>query len=179
MGKQITSTIVGTIFLIGVFLVFMNYNQLIAMFSNNSGFDPSNVTYTIEGQSITLVDGVAEILVAPDSSAKLVTKVFGSPTMRDLNGDGKTDAVVTLTQNAGGSGTFYYVAAAINTESGAQGTNAIFLGDRISPQSIQILGSQIVVNYLDRDSGEAMTVKPSVGVSKYVVLDGLTLSEVQ
>jgi len=87
----------------------------------------------------------------------------------------EADAAVVLTQDSGGSGTFYYVAAAINTGSGTVGTNAILLGDRIAPQNILIQNGEIIANYADRNPGEPMTTSPSVGVSKYFVVNGSTL----
>jgi hypothetical protein len=105
------------------------------------------------------------------------TKIFGTPTMGDINGDGVEDAAVFLTQDNGGSGTFYYVAAAANTANGAEGTNAILLGDRIAPQTISIDNGVITVNYAERKPGDAMTTAPSVGVSKYLVYSNGTLSE--
>jgi len=130
-------------------------------------FDPLNATYTIEGQPITLVNGTAETNA---------TTMFGEPVSGDLNGDGKADAAVMLVQNPGGSGTFYYVAAAINTAHGAQGTNAILLGDRVAPQNIQIENGQVIANYADRKPGEPMTTMPSVGVSMYLIYDGSKLA---
>jgi hypothetical protein len=43
-----------------------------------------------------------------------------------------------ITHDPGGSGTFYYVAAAINVNKRYQGTNAVLLGDRIAPMDIGI-----------------------------------------
>jgi len=134
--------------------------------------DYKNISYVVEGQSVTLVNGRSEISAAPDSASKIVTQYFGNEATGDLNGDGFADIVFILTQNTGGSGTFYYVAAALKTSTGYQGTNAIFLGDRIAPQTTQIQNGVIVVNYADRNASDAMTTPPSVGVSKYLkILD--------
>jgi hypothetical protein len=134
---------------------------------SSSGFDPLNTSYMIEGKTITFVNGAADT----------TTKLFGQPTLGDLDHDGKTDAAIILVQQPGGSGTFYYVAAAMNTASGAKGTNAILLGDRIAPQNIGIMNGQIVVNYADRKPGEPMSTQPSVGVTKYISFDGTALVE--
>ncbi|GAP13729.1 heat shock protein [Longilinea arvoryzae] len=132
-----------------------------------------NATYIIEGQSITLVDGRSEIEAAPGSASKIVTQYFGNEAFGDLNGDGKEDVVFLVTQNSGGSGTFFYVVAALQTETGYQGTNAVLLGDRIAPQTTAIENGRIVVNYTDRKPDDPFTTQPSVGVSKYIkVVDG-------
>ena len=130
-------------------------------------FDPMNATYVIDGQSYALVNGVSEVAAAPGSASKITTRYFGNQATGDLNGDGIPDYGFLITQDGGGSGTFFYAVAAIKTGSGYKMTNAYFLGDRIAPQSTQIVGQELVVNYADRASGEPMTAQPSVGVSKY------------
>lgn len=143
--------------------------------SVKSSFDPLNISYSIDGTVTDLVNGKNEQEAAPGSTTKIVTQVFGEPTLGDINSDGKSDAAVMLVQDGGGSGTFYYVAAAINSADGvgvsnsASGTNAIFLGDRIAPDTIQIKNGVVVINYADRAANDPMTTTPSIGVSKYLV----------
>ena len=138
-----------------------------------------NATYLIEGTSVTLVGGTAESPVAPGSAAKVITTYFGNEASDDLNGDHVPDTAFILTQTSGGSGTFYYVAAALKDGPSYQGTNTVLLGDRIAPQTTEIYDHQIVVNYADRLPGEPMTTLPSVGMSKYLRVRGdATLTEV-
>lgn len=132
--------------------------------------DPFNTTYVVEGASVTLNLGSAESEAAPGSASKLVTKVFGEPVYGDLDGDGDDDAAVFLAQDGGGSGTFYYAAAAVNEDGAYKGTRAIFLGDRIAPQTIEIREGFLIANYADRNAGEAMTAVPTVGASMYAAL---------
>ena len=131
--------------------------------------DPLNATYIIEGKSVTLIAGKAEQEIVTGSASKLKTMAFGIPTKGDLNNDGIVDAALILTQNSGGSGTFYYAAAAVyNSKNGKTvGTNGILLGDRIAPQNVLINGETIVVNYADRNKGESMATPPSLGITKY------------
>lgn len=105
------------------------------------------------------------------------SEIFSDPIYKDLDGDGDDDAVLMFTQSPGGSGTFFYVAAAINHDGSFQGTNAIFLGDRIAPQNINFLGITIIVNYADRRPEEPMTTKPSQGISKYLIIENGLLQE--
>jgi hypothetical protein len=142
-----------------------------------AGFNPLSATYTIEGQPVTLVNGRAESVAAPGSATKVTTMIFGEPVRGDLTGRGKEDAVVVLVQNPGGSGIFYYVAAALNVNNKAQGTNAVLLGDRIAPQTIEIKNGQVIANYADRKSGEPMTTSPSVGVSAHLTYNGSLLQK--
>ena len=138
---------------------------------------PLDATYIINGEQIALVNGKAELEIAPGSASKLKVSVFGQPTYVDLDGDGQKDAVFFLTEDSGGSGTFFYVAAALNEGGKYKGLNAISLGDRISPQTIggDTLGAgPVSVNYVTRKSDEPMSAQPSVGVTTYVaVRDGV------
>jgi hypothetical protein len=140
--------------------------------------DYKNSTYTIEGQQVTLVNGYAAVPAAPGSASETITKYFGDESVGDLNGDGLPDIAFILTQSNGGSGTFYYVVAALKTANGYQGTNAVFLGDRIAPQTTEISAGELAVNYADRRPSDPMTMTPSVGVTKHLRVQGTTLEEV-
>lgn len=140
-----------------------------------------NLTYIVDGQLITLVNGLAEIEISPGSASKQVTRFFGNEVEIDLNSDGLMDSAFLLQQESGGSGTFYFIAAAIKTLDGYLGTNALFLGDRIAPQSTNIdpnKASQFIVNYADRNEGEPMSSLPTVGVSRTFKLENVSLVEV-
>jgi hypothetical protein len=142
--------------------------------------DPQNATYLIDGKEVTLVNGVAEQEAAPGSATKIVTKYFGNAVNIDLNSDGLMDSGFLLTQDGGGSGTFFYVAAAINNAGSTQGTNAILLGDRIAPQSTNVDPNnplQFMVNYAERKASEPMSAQPSVAVSRTFKLDNGTFVE--
>ena len=142
-------------------------------------FDPQNCTYTIEGERVALVNGSAEEAAATGTASKVTTRYFGNKVLGDFNEDGYTDDAFLLTQDRGGSGTFYYLVAALKTENGCQGTNAVLLGDRIAPQTTEYRNGEIIVNYAERAPGEPMTAAPSIGVSKYLKVDGNSLVEVE
>ncbi len=143
--------------------------------------DYSNATYTIEGQPVTLVNGKFEDVVASSSASKTVVAIWGNAVNGDLNGDGTDDAVFLLTREGGGSGTFYYIVAALGDmkNNKTTGTNAILLGDRIAPQNINLENGMIVTNYADRKKTEPMTTSPSVGVSRYFTVVNGVLRELQ
>ena len=141
--------------------------------------DYKNATYLIEGSFVTLADGIFEVEIAPGSTSKITTRYFGNEAIGDLNNDGKSDVAFLLTQDTGGSGTFFYIVVALQTASGTEGSNAIFLGDRIAPQNTIIENGVITVNYADRNPGEPFTTPPSLGVSKYFKIENNILTEVQ
>jgi hypothetical protein len=142
--------------------------------------DYRNAEYVIEGQRITLTDGLAEAEAAPGSASRIVTRYFGNELTTDLNDDGRQDVVFLLTQQRGGSGTFFYAVAALNTEAGSLGSDGYRLGDRIAPHATVVSRNPrhknvIVVNYADRRPGEPMTAQPSVGKSVYLKLNTETM----
>lgn len=138
--------------------------------------DHKDAKYIINGQSVQLVDGTAETQAAPGSASTVVTRYFGNDFVTDLNDDGLDDVVFLLTQETGGSGTFFYAVAALATDQGYVGSDGYLLGDRVAPQTIEASPNQrhrsvVVVNYMDRAATEPMSAQPSVGKSAYLKLD--------
>lgn len=126
-----------------------------------------SATYLIDGEAITLTSGVSVLPTAPESASIETTKIFGEPVIGDINGDGKNDAAILLVQNTGGSGMFYYLAVAYATSTSVLGSNALFLGDRIAPQTVEIRNGMIIANYATRKADESMTTQPSFGMTLY------------
>ena len=193
LGKFLTNTIV----IVLIIFIVLSTIGLINFVSNRFGLnegktvvqtlaqDYKNATYIIEGQPITLINGVSEIEATPDSKTKIITRYFGNQVKHDLNDDGREDVVFLLTQETGGSGVFFYVVAALNTPTGYVGSQALLLGDRIAPQTthmdegITTKGTNrqnvVVVNYAVRLPGEPFTTRPSLGKSIWIKLDPATM----
>jgi hypothetical protein len=132
--------------------------------------DPLNAAYVIDDQVLRLRAGRHEPQAAPGSAAMRTTRIFGKPAFGDLDDDGRPDAALLLVQQPGGSGSFFYVAAALNRSDGYHGTNAVLLGDRIAPQSVAIRHGVVMANYADRRADEPMTARPSIGKTAYLTL---------
>ncbi len=161
--------------------------------SNNINIDNQTVkqdlshdgTYVIAGQKVTLKNGISEVPATLGSNSKIVTKYFGNDLNYDLNEDSREDKIFILTQETGGSGTFYYVVALLNTANGPIGSDGVLLGDRIAPQIINMDEGKttngtsrknvIVVNYADRKIGESFAIVPSVAKSIWLKLDPKTM----
>lgn len=192
--STVLKTIVILAILIGGFYAANSY--LYNQNQSNSGADGyKNAEYIIDGNHVRLENGRAQTEAAPGSAVKIITQYFGNDLKIDLNGDGEKDVVFLLTQNTGGSGTYYYVVAALrnskqnikqNNESDGKskegwiGSESYFLGDRIAPQTIDDGGNRgggniIIVNYADRATGESFAVQPSVGKSVWLILDLATM----
>jgi hypothetical protein len=124
--------------------------------------DPRNATFEFDGESVALVDGVAEgPPAAPGSAIHERTTLLGSPVYGDLDGDGREDVAVLLANDPGGSGTFVYLAAMALGPKGQQGTNAILLGDRIGAPEVSIDKGVIRATFLDRTDDASFADAPT------------------
>lgn len=146
--------------------------------SANAPADYKSAKFLIEGQPVKLENGFNATEAVPGS--KITTRFFGNEVIADLNGDGREDAAFILTQDRGGSATFFYAVAALNTDHGYVGSDGYLLGDRIAPQSTNLSPNTrhkyvVVFNYADRALGEPMTVRPSLGKSVFLKLNPATM----
>ena len=140
-----------------------------------SVLDVHNMTYTINGETFTLVNSKAQKPYAPGSAIQNRVSLFGNPVYGDLDGDGDTDAAVMLLNAPGGSGTFYYAVLVVNNGTSAyKATNAILLGDRIAPQTVEIHDGRALYNFAERRPNEPMTTQPSIGKSVWIHYDAHT-----
>jgi hypothetical protein len=166
MSTQLPSSAVACLLVSSAFLVGCYRPQV----------DHLDAEYIIDGRPIHLVDGVADIEAAPGSATRIVTRYFGNEMRKDLDGDGQEDIAFLVTQQTGGTGTFYYVVAALATEESYRGSHGILLGDRIAPQTtVSGNGRIVIVNYADRAPGEPFTSAPSIGKSVWLLLDPATM----
>lgn len=124
--------------------------------------DPGSATFTFDEGAVTLSNGKS------DEDGEQV-ELLEQKASGDLNKDGKEDTAVLLASSGGGSGVFIYVAAYVSGPVNYKGTNAIFVGDRISPESLSISNGVIIFNYLDREADEPFGAEPTVLTSKQFV----------
>lgn len=140
--------------------------------TSTPALDSKDITITIDGQKVVLVDGVSTVTVAPGSASSVVTQYFGNEVALDLDRDGHEDKVFLVTSDGGGSGAFFYVVGALWTPSGYEGTEAVFIGDRIAPQVTELgENNTVIVQYADRAPGESFAISPSVGKSLVLKFD--------
>ncbi len=140
---------------------------------------PLDATYAIEGKKVGLKGGRYEEPAAPGSASMAVIQVVGKVAYGELDGDGKEDAALVLAWSGGGSGTFYYAAAAIVRDGSYAGTNGVFLGDRIVPRTLEIRAGVISVGYLDRRPGQPMAAPPGEVRTKRLAFRGGALEEIR
>lgn len=136
---------------------------------SREGMDERNLTYTISGEPVMLVDGYSETPAAPGSASRTITRYFGNSVTADIDGNGIPDVAFLITQEGGGSGVFFYLVAALQQPDGTyRGSAATLIGDRIAPQTTEYRDGLVIVNYADRIPGEPMSTRPSEGKSLYL-----------
>ena len=132
----------------------------------------------MSGRDVPLRGGQHDEPAAPGSAARNSTTVWGSPLEADLDGDGDLDAVVILVNEPGGSGTFYYVAAAERQMNRYRGSAAVPLGDRIAPRALEFQSGLLIVSFAERRGDEPASSTPSVAVSRRFSFVGGELHDV-
>ena len=170
--KMILSILVILIIAILGFGIYkFNFTNDDIYLKNGSQINTYDGIYKIDGQDVELKNGISTKDVE-NSTSKVITKVFGNEVKKDFDNDGNQDLAFLITQETGGTGVFYYIVARLNTKNGPVGTEGFFIGDRIAPQTTEIRQDNIIlVNYADRGINEDFSIKPSIGVSKYLRLD--------
>ena len=177
MNKILLGVVVAAAVFIGGFFMLNSY--IYEEKQATAEADYKDAEYFIAGQRVKLENGVAETEAVPGFAAKVITRYFGNELRTDLDGDGREDVAFILTQEGGGSGTFFYAVGALNTERGYVGSDGYLLGDRIAPQNTTVSPNEkhklvVVFNYAERAAGEPMTTPPSMGKSVYLKLDPMS-----
>ena len=137
-----------------------------------------NLPITIDGENFTLSNGAAEKsngaaekVSAPGSAAQNTVALVGEPVTGDVTGDGKPDAALLIRNDPGGSGTFYYAVVAVGEGGSYRATNALPLGDRITPQAVDFAGGRFIYRFVERGAEESMAQTPTLERSVSVVFD--------
>ena len=134
----------------------------------------TDLTVTIDEQKFTLSNGVAEIAAAPGSAGNYTIRLVGEPVMGDADGDGDRDVALLVQNDPGGSGTFYYAVVAIDNDGVYRASNALLLGDRIEPQTVEFIDGRFDYTYAERRAGEPMVAHPSVEKTVAITVDKST-----
>ncbi len=152
-------------------LLFVVMRSAIQQSSQAAPAAVKNITVTLDGDTVTLTDGVARRPAAPGSAAQNTVRVVGEPVMGDATADGAADAALLLENDPGGSGTFYYAVLAVDDDGSYRATNAVPLGDRIEPQGIEFSNGSFVYRFLERKPGEPLAAAPSVEKRVEITVD--------
>ncbi len=139
--------------------------------------DPTlgNLTYTFDGKAIALENG--EYHEKPDAaSATYITNIRLAPerAFGDLDGDGKRDAAVILSDAPGGSGVFGYLAAVVDRDGIPTNVATAALGDRVAVKGVAITDGTVVLDVMTHGPDDPMCC-PSVAATWVYRLAGDTL----
>ncbi len=131
--------------------------------------DPANAGYYIDGILYTLVNGSLEQAI-DDSETLNKFKLLEFKASGDINADGTDDTAVVLINDAGGSGTFYYIGILTSGPTPII-ENTSFLGDRIEVKGIEFVDGKFEVTYLDRDSETSFDNPPTIEITGIAEID--------
>ncbi len=133
--------------------------------------DIANATFVFEGEEIKFKNGES-------NTQTTETSLIGEVVYADINGDSKNDAVSLAIQSGGGSGLFVYLLAYVSGNVEYKSTEAVFIADRISPQSLKVNSDgDILLSYLDRGPSEPMSAEPTITTTKTFVFKNGSLEE--
>ena len=130
--------------------------------ASDSGVDVYNHRFSIEKETVRLRNGSAQFTI-PGTTAVIITEIINQPVTGNINKSDDLETVVVLLQHTGGTGSFYYLAAALADEKIIE---SYFLGDRIKIVSVSIADKLITVDYLERSINQAMAVAPKIKKTK-------------
>lgn len=133
-------------------------------------FDFGNHMYTIDDKEVSFVQGLVVNKDTLSSHQAQVSEKRVSPS--------QNRAAAILIDQPGGSGTFYYLVAAMKKDGKETFSAPVLLGDRIKVASVIVddpgmeNNGVVTVKYLDRLESEPMSAQPSIEkVLKYAFQD--------
>lgn len=189
MNKSPIFYIIGAVIVLLLgYLVFTNFKDnssningepKIQIDRTTSKPDLSNGTFIFDDLKITLENGTAETTLPDNGALSQTTTLTDKIAYGDLNRDNKEDAAALFVQEGAGTGIFMYVAAYVSGTVKYNGSNAIFIGDRLIPQNISINNEVIKVTYLDRKEGEPFTATPTEENTKSFIFVNGELKELK
>jgi len=179
MNKKLSFRIAASLLLAAGVLSCAGLNGASSVPESLLAESPAGASYLIENKRIQLENGRKEWRAAPASSSRIKIALLGEPVYGDLTSDTFEDAVLFLTYQGGGNGTFYYIGAALSESCGYRGVNTILLGDRISRPVAKVQNGLITVTYFDRRQDEPMAAAPSLEKTRYFIAAGSVLREIK
>jgi hypothetical protein len=139
--------------------------------STPNSLNHKNLTYSIEGSLFTMNNGKA--FIAPNANTKATTTVsyFGNEVRTDFNNDKENDIAFLFTSTDEIGGLKFYLTTALQREKMYTGTNAIILGEDITPLSTRYENGNIVVRFTKK-------ISPTKIQIRYFVIENNVLQEI-
>jgi len=118
--------------------------------------DLEQLAFEVDGQSIQLEDGIAEISYGGASTDLYVLQ--NRVAQGDLDNDGFEDVVAHITLSTAGSGVFHLLVPVVDDGRGGAAKQPVPVGDRIVMEDIEVRDGLVRVSLLDREPDEPFTV---------------------
>jgi heat shock protein HslJ len=171
MIKHLPQTL--TLSLAGIFLALAS-QACLAGEGAPTAVELANATYYgTDERTVTLTDGrwEGEPYVEDGAARPSVGLVEDFYLTGDLDGDGRDEAVVTLWQSSGGSGTFNYVAVVGRKNDEITNLGTAALGDRVQVRSGRIDGDVIVFDVVQQGEGDAACCPTQLATRNWSLAD--------
>jgi hypothetical protein len=169
-GSVLVIGVIAVVALVG-FIRFNSANRADVLGDPGLSTKVTNLVVTIGDRTFRMSNGFAAQQAVPGSATQNTVRVIGEPALGDVNRDGHRDAALLIENDPGGGGRFYYAVLAVNESGSYRATNALLMGDRIEPLTVDFLDLRFVYNYFDRQPGESVTARPSVQKSLWIRFD--------
>ena len=132
-----------------------------------------NGQYEVGRIPVSLRDGVYYQLDKTDGQMMTEIKLAALPVRGRINGDGRDDAAVIISSRASGQLPYFYVAAALGINAGAEYTNSVYIGEGIEILGLELDAGVIWVFTLEHVDGESRESPPGIErVHQYIMRDG-------
>ena len=141
--------------------------------------DLERATYLTENTEMgtaTLEDGEFRQPVVPGSASELVIRL-GKWELGHIDEGEDVDTAAITIEDPGGSGTFYYLHALVNSEGELRDASVAFLGDRVQIEGVSIHDQTITVAMLDRGPDAPFAEPPAIPVIRHFRLENGSLVE--
>ena len=135
----------------------------------------ANLSYQgIYEHPVTLTQGIyeGEPFVAGGAARPRVELLPQPAVHTDMDGDGREDAFVLLSESSGGSGSFLYLAAVTNGESGLATVGTAKIGDPVQVISLTADAGVASLEYVTTGPEEARCCPSQVIAARYGLQDG-------
>ena len=134
------------------------------------------LTENTEGGTATLEGGEFRQPVVPGSASELVIRL-GKWAPGQIDDSEDLDTAAITIEDPGGSGTFYFLHALINSEGELRDADVAFLGDRVQIKGVSIHDRTITVAMLDRGPDAPFAAPPTIPVIRQFRLENGSLVE--
>ena len=133
----------------------------------------------IYDEPVDLTDGKYEGEPFVEGGASRPTVTFIDPfnALGDLNGDAVEEAVVTLAESSGGSGTFVYLAAVVDQDGSLINVATQLLGDRVQLKSLSIEAGEILVTLATHAPDDPMCCPSQEETKRYRLQEGALIEQ--